>query len=611
MKTNHLFSALLSLALICPGIAQETHYQRPPAVIEEVALAKLSPIIRISDNNQWALQLERSPYRSIAKLAQPELKLAGMRISPETFNTSRQAEYTGASLMNIATQEEIKIEGIPDNAVITEASFSPSSNKVALFVEEADGVYLYICTPEQPIAQKVSTRKINATSGAEILWISDNEFITLMVPGNRGKAPKKPTVPSGPIIQESTGKVMPARTYQDLLKNPYDEQLFDYYFTSQLVRIKEGIVYEIGKPAIYGSTLSLSPDKSLLLIATVHRPYSYQVPVYNFPQKFEVIDLQGNSIYTLADNPTVNIPMGYDTTSPYPRQFGWRSDQPATVYWAEAQDKGDPKQNKTDFMDIIYQISYPFNSEKQEVAKTEKRFRNILWNDDAFALLIETSRETRKNRTFTFKPCSSESPVLLFDVSTDDNYNNPGNPLTVKNAYGKYIVYTNKAHNELLMLAQGASPKGDMPYLSRYNLKTKKNTELWRCEDGYYETILKVANPEKLQLITSRQSITEPANLCSRDLRKKKFAQLTHFANPYPAMANVSKQKIKYKRADGLDLTATVYLPAGYDKAKEGPLPVLMWATQENTRARPRHPRYVVPNTCSRTSITDHQSIGY
>ena len=161
MKTNHLFSALLSLALICPGIAQETHYQRPPAVIEEVALAKLSPIIRISDNNQWALQLERSPYRSIAKLAQPELKLAGMRISPETFNTSRQAEYTGASLMNIATQEEIKIEGIPDNAVITEASFSPSSNKVALFVEEANGVYLYNCTPEQPVK---STRQVERRS---------------------------------------------------------------------------------------------------------------------------------------------------------------------------------------------------------------------------------------------------------------------------------------------------------------------------------------------------------------------------------------------------------------------------------------------------------------
>lgn len=192
MKTNHLFSALLSLALICPGIAQETHYQRPPAVIEEVALAKLSPIIRISDNNQWALQLERSPYRSIAKLAQPELKLAGMRISPETFNTSRQAEYTGASLMNIATQEEIKIEGIPDNAVITEASFSPSSNKVALFVEEANGVYLYNCTPEQPVAQKVSTRKINATSGRRSYGLATMSLLRLWFQKTGGRHRRNP-----------------------------------------------------------------------------------------------------------------------------------------------------------------------------------------------------------------------------------------------------------------------------------------------------------------------------------------------------------------------------------------------------------------------------------
>lgn len=579
MKTNILFSTLLcAFTLAAPSIAQETSYQRPPAILEEVALAQLSPVIRISDNNQWALQLARSPYRSIAKLARPELKLAGMRISPETFNTSRQAEYSGASFMNIATREEIQIQGIPEDAVITEASFAPSSNKVALFVEETDGVYLYTCTQGQPTARKISTRRVNATTGATILWINDNDFITLMVPGNIGKAPQKPAVPSGPVIQESTGKVMPARTYQDLLKTPYDEELFEYYFTSQLVRVQDGAIQELGKPGIYASTLSLSPDKSLLLTATVHRPYSYQVPIYNFPQKFEVMDLQGNSVYTLADNPTINIPMGYDTSSPYPRQFGWRSDKPATIYWVEAQDQGDPKQHPAEFMDIVYQLSHPFSGEKQVVAKTEKRFRSILWHDDAFALLTDMSRKTRKNRTFTIKPGSTEAPLLVFNISTDDNYNNPGSPLTVKNAFGKQIVYTDKGHNELLMLAQGASPKGDMPYLSRYNLKTQKSSELWRCEDGYYETILKVTSPEKLQLITSRQSVTEPANLLTRDLKKRKSAQITHFANPYPAMANVSKQKIKYKRADGLDLTATVYLPAGYDKAKEGPLPVLMWA---------------------------------
>lgn len=584
MKTNYILSTLLSVALVSPGIAQETSYQRPPAVIEEIALANLSPITRISDNNQWLLQLERSPYRSIAKLAQPELKIAGVRINPVTFNTSRQTEYTGVKLMDIATQKEIQVTGLPQDAVITEASFSPSSQKVALFVEEADGVYLYTFTPDNPQAQKVSQRKINATEDADIQWVSDNEFLVLMVPEGIGAAPEKPNVPTGPVVQENIGQITPARTYQDLLKNPYDEKLFDYYFTSQLVKIKDGQLSEIGKPAI--QSVSLSPDHSLLLVSAIRRPYSYQVPMYSFPQTYKITDLNGKDICTLADNPEVNIPMGYDATSPYPRQFNWRADKPATIYWAEAQDKGDPKQNKAPFMDIIYQWSYPFTAAKQEVAKTEKRFANILWHDDTFALLQDRSGATRRARTWIIKPASAEAPQMLFDISTDDNYNNPGTPLRVKNAYNQYIVYTNKAHNELLMLSQGASPEGDMPYLGRYNLKDKKNTILWRCEAPWYETIVKVSDPEKLNVITSRQSNSEPANFFTRDLKKKKSTQLTHFPNPYPAMEKVSKEKIQYKRADGLNLTATVYLPAGYDKDKDGRLPVLMWAYPREYRSK-------------------------
>lgn len=578
MGKNHLFLVLLLVVGVVPGKTQEIHYQRPPAVIEEVALAKLPPVVRISEDNQWALQLEQSQYQSIEKLARPELKLAGLRICPQTFNASRQKEYTAARLMNIETQEVIDIQGIPEDAVITGASLSPTVVSVVLFVEERDGVYLYACSPERPTARKMGSRRINATNGVQMVWINDKEFVTLMVPDPIGEVPVRPAVPTGPVVQESTGEVMPARTYQDLLKDPYDERLFEYYFSSQLVRVKEGVITNLREPAIYGNTLSLSPDKSLLLISTIHRPYSYQVPVYNFAHTYEVIDLEGKTIYTLARNSAFNLPMGYDVASPYPRQFAWRADKPATVYWAEAQDKGDPKSNQTDFMDVVYQLAYPFTGDKQVVARTEKRFVNIAWRDDAFALLTDMSYATHKNRTFVIEPCSDEAPTLLFDVSMKDNYNNPGKPLMVKNEYDKYVVYTNKAHGELLMIAPGASPQGDRPYLSRYNLKTRENTELWRCPDGYYETIVKVTDPGKLRMLTSRQSDTVPANLCFRDLKKGKFKQLTHFANPYPAMAGVTKEKIKYKRADGLDLTATVYLPAGYDKEKDGPLPVLMWA---------------------------------
>jgi len=585
MKTSPFYLLVLGLLLGgTPLLSQDVVYQRPPKVIEEVALAKLSPVTRISENSQWAIQLERSPYRSLAKLSQPELKLAGMRVNPETFGASRQAEYTGATLMYIPTQETTVVSGLPANSVIKYAEFSPSDTKVILFVEETDGNYLYMFTTDQPVARKLSNRKVNMTIGAEIEWVDDNSFLTLLVPESIGQPPAAPTVPSGPVVQESTGKSAPARTYQDLLKNPYDEDLFDYYFTTQLAVISSDGVNEIARPAIY-EYISLSPDKSLLLYVTVERPYSYQVPMYSFPQRTAVMDLRGKEVKELISTPVMILPMGYDVTSPYPRSHAWRADKPATLYWAEAQDGGNPREKKVDYMDIVYQSSYPFYAPGQEVARTVKRFRTILWHDDSFALLYEYSRADNRTKTWQIKPASGEEPKLLTDLSMDDRYNNPGSPVMVKNSWRRNIVYTNKGKDELLMTSAGASPEGDMPYLSRFSLKDKKNQILWRSSAPYYETIVQVTDPVKLQLVTSRQSVTEPANLFIRDLKRKKATQITHYPNPYPMMEGVKKEKIFYKRADGVDLTATVYLPAGYDKGKDGPLPVLMWAYPREYRS--------------------------
>ncbi len=568
-----------------PLQAQETTYERPPKEIEEIALARLAPASLISNDSKWILQLERSPYQSIARLAQPELKLAGARINPVVFGGSRQAEYTGAVLLEVETQKEFPVTGLPDNAVILNASFSPKQNNIVLFSEEIDGIYLYRASVTNPRLERINSQRVNATAGCAILWLNEEEFLTLLVPEGIGQAPGKPAVPSGPVIQENTGKIVPARTYQDLLKDPYDEDLFDYYFTAQLAVVGKGNIKKVGTPAIYGTTLSLSPDKSFLLVSTIHRPYSYQVPMYSFPQTFRVLDLDGNVVKTLAENPMVNLPMGYDVTSPYPRSFGWRPDKAATVYWVQAQDHGNPREYKTDYMDIVYQLQAPFDGLPSEVVKTVKRFGNIQWHDDNFALLTEMSRETRRRTTSAFKPGKEEAPRLLFDLSTDDNYNNPGTPVMTRNQYDRQVLYTNKNYSELLMNAQGASPEGDMPYLSRYDLNTKKTTILWKCEAPYYEQIIKVTDPAKLQLITSRQSVTEPSNLFVRDIRKKKSTQITHHPHPYPSMAGVTKEKIKYKRADGVDLTATVYLPAGYDKNKDGRLPVLMWAYPREYRS--------------------------
>ena len=576
---NHLKSGLFVLtcfAFLCAS-AQNTSYQHPPKVIEDIVLAKPSPAARFSDDYQWMLQLEQSALKPLTKLAEPELSLAGTRIKPETFNVNRMAEYSGASLLNIKTRKTEIIQGLPKGAVITSSSFSPNSDKVLFAVEESDGIYLYEAAVMAPVMKKLSNKKLNATSGVNIQWLDNDAFLTQMVPDNYPAAPAESRVPSGPIIQESTGSAMPARTYQDLLTNAYDEKLFDYYFTSQLVKVSGGVVTPVGKPAVY-SSISLSPDKSLLLVSEIKHPYSYQVPMSSFPRKYYVMDIAGKIVKELGEHPVIILPTGYDTSSPYPRSYSWRADKPATICWVEAQDKGFPRENKVEYSDIVYQSAYPFDQPKQEVVKVKNRYGGISWGDDEFALVSERSQATRRAQTFSFKPASTEAPVLIFDLSTDDNYNNPGTPVTVRNKYNRNVLYMNKKHDELLMTAQGASDQGDMPYISRYNLKTKKNEILWRCEAPYYETIERVVDPAKLQFVTSRQSIDEPANYFLRDIKRKKSEQITHFEHPYPAMAGVTKEKISYKRADGVNLTATVYLPAGYNKEKDGRLPVLMWA---------------------------------
>jgi Dipeptidyl aminopeptidases/acylaminoacyl-peptidases len=607
---NYLKSGLVlsaCFALLNASAQNTTSFQHPPKIIEDIVLAKPSPVARFSDDNQWMLQLELPALKALAKLAEPELGLAGTRIKPETFNVNRLPEYTGASLLNIKTRQTETIKGLPEGAVIISHSFSPSTDRILLAVEESDGVYLYEAPIQSPVLKKISNKPLNATSGVRILWLDNNSFLTLMVPDNYPAPPAKPRVPAGPVIQESDGKALPARTFQDLLTNAYEEQLFDYYFTSQLVKVSGGVVTPIGKPAVYAN-ISLSPDKTSLLVSETIHPYSYQVPRMNFPHKYYVTDLTGKTVKELGEHPTLIIPIGHDTSSPYPRNFSWRTDKPATVFWVEAQDKGFPRENPAEFRDIVYQSAFPFDQPKQEVVKVKTRFGGIQWGDDNFALVTERSRATRRMQTSSFKPTSSEAPVVIFDLSTDDSYNNPGTPVTVKNEYGRDVLYTNRRYDELLMVAQGASDQGNMPYISRYNLRTKKNDILWRCAAPYYETIERVTDPARLQVITSRQSANEPANYFARDIRRNRSEQITHFEHPYPAMAGVTKEKISYTRADGLNLTATVYLPAGYDKDRDGRLPVIMWAypreyTSASDAAQVRGSQYTF------TRITDRSPV--
>jgi dipeptidyl aminopeptidase/acylaminoacyl peptidase len=59
--------------------------------------------------------------------------------------------------------------------------------------------------------------------------------------------------------------------------------------------------------------------------------------------------------------------------------------------------------------------------------------------------------------------------------------------------------------------------------------------------------------------------------------RRKAFARfLTNFPDPHPELTGIKRELVTYKRADGVDLTATLYLPASYKPGDK--LPVVVWA---------------------------------
>jgi dipeptidyl aminopeptidase/acylaminoacyl peptidase len=168
----------------------------------------------------------------------------------------------------------------------------------------------------------------------------------------------------------------------------------------------------------------------------------------------------------------------------------------------------------------------------------------------------------------------------LYERNQTDAYNNPGAPVTAKNKYGRDVIQLVDNGTKILMNnAIGSSPKGDLPFLAKFDLESKQNEIIWRCTEGTYESVVDVINPITLTVLTRRESQTEVPNYYIKELQSKVADKaITAFTNPYPQLAGVSKQKVSYKRADGVDLTGDLYLPKGYNKDKDGPLPVLIWA---------------------------------
>ncbi|HEX6043299.1 MAG TPA: prolyl oligopeptidase family serine peptidase [Pyrinomonadaceae bacterium] len=576
MKTHKFCVALSTFVLLfavnAATFAQQG-YKKPPKEVLDILNAPVTPGVSISPTRDNMLLTTALRYPPLADLAQPVLRIAGRRINPASTSPFRFQYSVGLTLKRISDGSEIKID-VPPGAKISGIDWSENGKHFAFLNTTATRVELWVGDTTTGKIHNLKTITVNSAIGNPLAWMPDNRTLLVqLVPANRGAAPATPPVPPEPNTQESSGRPGPVRTYEDLLKSPHDEVLYEYYATSQLALVDavSGRATPFGQPAIFQG-VDAAPDGHHVLVTKLHRPFSYLFPDSAFPRDVEVWDTKGKLVYKVASLPLADqVPINGVTTGP--RSIRWLPSQPATLIWTKALDDGDPRK-KVAQRDSVLLLKAPFTSQPAELFKTEHRFSVVGFGEKGGLIYFsDFDRDRRWQRTFVFYADKPDVPPrLLWGRNQQDRYNDPGTPVT-RVVAGQRVILQNG--DFIYLNGTGSSPEGDRPFLDRLNLQTLKTERLFRSDADKYETMIALLDDEAKQFITRRESSTEPPNYFLRSAAATAKA-LTDFPDPTPQLRGIKKQLITYKRADGVQCSFTLYLPPDYKTGTR--LPTVVWA---------------------------------
>ena len=555
--------------------ARTNGYSLPPDIVVQLVDAPPEPIVAASPDLKWILFLHRSSHPSIEVLAKPIAKLAGHRFDPSS-RCSFQTEFWHAiDLRPLAGGTAIRIPLAADSLIGT-VCWSPNSQAVALTLVFEDRQELWWFSIDEPTnPQRLCDHVVESLGGME--WCEEGKKLIVFTPAYpEEQRPIAKRVPVGPVIEESIGVESPSRTYQDLLGNEADAQLFEFLVTTQIVVIDPQTLEKVplGPAGLYLSC-DPSPDGNYLIVNELTRPFSYTLPYHFFPRRSSVWDISGQSVFPICELPLADrIPIEGVRTGP--RHIGWLANEAASIVWVEALDGGDPRK-EIDYRDKLMSIRAPFQSPPEELLRVEHRYTGRVALQQAGLMLIsEYDRERRWTRTILhdFSDCSLRQRVL-FDRNIHDHYNDPGSVSTRLNKNG---TRTAQQFGESLFLAgHGATPEGALPFLDLWDLKSWSATRLWRCEAGCYESVAGIQiDQEAIHIVTRHESKTSPPNIYLRNLPVGESVAITEFRDPVPLLRQFPKRLVKYRRRDGLELSATLYLPLNYVPGEA--VPLLVWA---------------------------------
>ncbi len=580
MKVFWVLVGIIVMALNFTFAQSEFPYQQPDGDILSLADARPAPMIRIKHDASEAVLLFRNGFKSINELSEPEMKLAGIRVNPNTSGQSRGVYYIDMQILDMKTNQTYRVTGLPEQPKLSNFVWSYNQAWMAFTHTTDHGIELWILNVADRRCKRLSDGILNTAVGTSILWSRDDKYIlTTTNPINRKPLiDKQSNVPSGPIIAENDGQKAQNRTYQDLLKGSIDETNFETLTTTEIRRYDLSGNHEIFMPADMYIGLNYSPDGNYLLTYKLKRPFSYIVTYDRFPTDVDISDKDGKFLMNFHSFPlTEELPKGFMAVRKGKRSIQWRADKPATLYWVEALDDGDPEKD-VQYRDAVYQQDAPFVKAPQMMVKSKDRYAGITFGDDKTAVLYERWWNTRMTRILLFDPSKhDENPRLFNERNSQDRYADPGSFLTTRNAFNLYTL--DLTDNKLYMMGDGYSEKGKLPFIDQYDLKDFKKKRIYESQGiEKLEQLVTNLDTKKGLYLTRLESKNEYPNYYIRDIKKNTIKQVTFNENPFKILDDVHKEVIKYKRTDGVELSATLYLPVGYDKSRKEKMPMIMWA---------------------------------
>ncbi|GAB4267732.1 MAG: S9 family peptidase [Candidatus Rifleibacteriota bacterium] len=577
-----LLICLSALIIYSAGKAMaKTGYLVPEKKIVDIVDTPNPPQINVNPKGKTALLVEYTTQLTLEDLAEPLAKLAGIRILTR-YNIPQRSYYVKKiSLLDLETGE-IKDFKLPENQKFGYPTWSPDGKYFLASNYKVGGSQVWLFDPKKLSGKPIGPARLNSVLLSPFYWSHDSKSVFIPVyPEKRGKPPEAPTIPESPEIQETSGKVSQVRTYQDLLQTRHDEELFEYYATSQIIKIdiRNNRQSKIGSPDLI-THISLSPDGNYIFAAIIEKPFSRTVPHSRFARRFEIWDKKGKLVKLMAKLPVgEEIPIEGVITGM--RNVFWQRLKPATILWLEALDGGDPNK-KAEFRDVIKAMDAPFTGNEREIIKLPMRYAGLNFLDkENMALVYDYDRDTRwiKARLIDLgkNNIASESK-LVFSRNYFDQYKDEGDVVYYSKPDGQTVGILEDGE-WIYLSGKGATPDGYRPFLRKMNILSGEVKEIFVSGLEAFETFIEFADQERKTFVTAREDVEHPRNFFLRKIVNGKASEpieLTDFPAPAPELGNVKKELIKYERNDGVPLSGTLYYPLNYKPGRK--YPTVIWA---------------------------------